>query len=92
MFKRVIVWAIVGAAVGNAVSSWLGIKFLNYWFRPPGVTGLDRCVPQINAAMSNLVHAQLIGVAAGFVLFLILGLFWYRRPRSASGGGAAAAR
>lgn len=80
MAKRLIIWSIVGLAIGNAISSWLGIRLLNYWFKPPGVTDQDRCIPQISAAMTDLVHVQLIGMAVGLVLFLVLGIFWYRRP------------
>ena len=80
MAKRVIIWALVGAAVGNAIASWFGPQLLNYWFRPPGVTEQDRCVMQIQAAMSELVRVQLVGMGIGLLLFLILGIFWYRRP------------
>lgn len=93
MAKRLIIWAIVGAAIGNAIASWFGPTVLNYWFRPPGVTDInDRCVAQVDAAMHQLVKLQLYGVGAGLVLFLILGVFWYRRPREAKPASPPAAR
>lgn len=80
MAKRLIIWAIVGAAIGNAIASWFGPSVLNYWFKPPGVTEADRCVMQVDAAMHELVKLQLWGIGIGLALFLILGIFWYRRP------------
>jgi hypothetical protein len=84
MAKRLLIWAVVGAAFGNLIGALLGPRVLSYWFRPPGVTDQDRCVVQIDAALNDLSKFEGVAAAIGLVLFIIIGVLWTRRRGAAA--------
>jgi hypothetical protein len=77
--KRLLMWAVVGAGLGDLVGVLLGGKVISYWFRPPGVTDQDRCVVQIEAALGDIAKFQGITATIGLVICVIAGIAWSRR-------------
>jgi hypothetical protein len=78
MVKRLLTWAVFGAALGNAVLAWLGMKF-EVWYATPGEKAPVSCAPQVQEAFARLAMWELVGAGAGMVAFLILGALWGRR-------------
>jgi hypothetical protein len=81
--KRLLIWAVIGAALGNALGVVAAVQFLPYWYRPPGVSEQDRCVSQIDSALTYMAKIQGIAAAVGLLLFLVLGVLWMRGRKKA---------
>jgi hypothetical protein len=77
--KRLLLWAVVGAALGTLVGAVSGISLITYWASPLVGAEQDRCVGQVNAALVDMARLQGISAAVGLVAFLILGIWWSRR-------------
>jgi hypothetical protein len=84
LMKRMALWAVVGAGLGDLVGMLIGGKMISYWVRPPGVTDQDRCVVEVDAALGELVKVQGAAAVVGLVLFVILGIVWGRRSSAAT--------
>ena len=84
MAKRVLLWALIGAALGDLAGVLLGGKMISYWVRPPGVTDQDRCVVEVDAALGELAKVQGVAALIGLVIFVIACLGWSRKRSSSA--------
>jgi hypothetical protein len=78
--KRLVFYLIFGAALGTLLSTWLGPKAIGWYFNPPVNIGIN-CHEAIRWAMNKLVLTQMIGVAAGAALGVII-FFGFGRKKT----------
>ena len=69
---------IIGLFLGFAVSSWLGPKYLAWYFNPPVELGIN-CTPAAEWGMSKLIRVQVIGMLLGGFGLWLVAYFMVRR-------------
>jgi hypothetical protein len=77
--KRLLIFLLSGALIGDIVSMIVSPAIL-VWYETPGDPGaMCNCVITVRTTSSHFIRYQLIGVLAGAVLLLIIGILI--RPR-----------
>jgi hypothetical protein len=76
--KRALYFALGGALIGIALTTWLAPGMITWYFSPPVETGFS-CNDPINWALRRLQTAQLWGIGVGGVLGLIVYGFVHRK-------------
>lgn len=77
--KKFMWFVFLGVAVGGALTSYIAPKAIAWYFEPPVIAGNITCRPSIEWALERLQWAQVLGSAAGAVVFALLFLAF--RPR-----------
>jgi len=89
--KTLGVFALLGAAIGNALSTLIAPAFLT-WYNTPGagaVQAICDTAKMSKEIFGQLIRAQLIGSVAGAVAFVVLGVLVVRRRKSGPAAPAA---
>ena len=80
--KRALSFALGGALLGIALTTWLAPGLIAWYFNPPVEMGGFSCTVPIAWALKRLQWAQLWGVVGGGVLGLVVyGVVQRRRVR-----------
>ena len=80
--KHALYFALGGALLGIALTTWLAPGMISWYFTPPVETGGMSCAAPIAWALRRLQAAQLWGVGVGGVLGLVVyGVAQRRRAR-----------
>jgi hypothetical protein len=77
--KRALYFALGGALLGIALTTWLAPGMISWYFNPPVETGGFSCNAAISWALRRLQSAQLWGIGVGGVLGLIVYGFVQRK-------------
>ena len=77
--KRAVYFALGGALLGIALTTWLAPGAIAWYFNPPVETGGFTCTAAIAWALRRLQTAQLWGIGVGGVLGLVVYGFVQRR-------------
>jgi hypothetical protein len=77
--KRALSFALGGALLGIALTTWLAPGMIAWYFNPPVETGGFSCNAAIAWALRRLQSAQLWGIGVGGVLGLVVYGFVQRR-------------
>lgn len=77
--KRALYFALGGALLGIALSTWLAPGIIAWYFKPPVETAGLSCTAAIAWALRRLQSAQLWGIGVGGVLGLVVYGFVQRR-------------
>ena len=78
--NRIVIFLLIGTALGSMLSSWLGPKAISWYFTPPINIGID-CSDAIDWALHKLLVTQSVGSAIGFLVGLAL-YFLFRYKKS----------
>jgi hypothetical protein len=70
--KRALYFALGGALIGIALTTWLAPGLIAWYFNPPVETGGFSCTAAIGWALRRLQSAQLWGIGVGGVLGLVV--------------------
>jgi hypothetical protein len=81
--QRALYFALGGALVGIALTTWLAPGMIAWYFNPPVETGGFSCSAPIAWALRRLQAAQLWGIGVGGVLGLVVYGFIQRRRNKA---------
>ena len=80
--KRALYFALGGALIGIALTTWLAPGMIAWYFNPPVETGGFSCTAAITWALRRLQSAQLWGIGVGGVLGLaVYGIVQRRRHK-----------
>ena len=66
-FKRVLLFALVGASVFTALSALAAPSFISWWYQPPVAPGAYDCTPSVEWALGRLVQAQAFAALFGAI-------------------------
>jgi hypothetical protein len=78
--KHALYFALGGALLGIALTTWLAPGLISWYFNPPVEMGGFSCTAPIAWALRRLQSAQLWGIGVGGVLGLVMyGLVQMRR-------------
>lgn len=78
--RKMIKYMIVGGAIGGMLSTWLGPKWISWYFTPPVNFGIN-CTAPVDWALNRFQWTQFVGVGAGAAVTLIL-YFVFRKNRN----------
>jgi hypothetical protein len=70
--KRALYFALGGALIGIALTTWLAPGMITWYFSPPVEAGGFSCTAAITWALRRLQAAQLWGIGVGGVLGLVV--------------------
>ncbi len=79
--RKAIVFSALGPVLGLLLATWIGPKFLLWWFKPPVNPGFD-CSPAIFWGMKRLIGIQIVGLAVGLIVGLLLAFALSRRQKT----------
>lgn len=88
--KRVLVYVLLGAIIGEVVATFISPALISWWNTPGAGASQTICdYPAIfRHAIDMLIRAQLIGAGVGAAVFLVVGILiaraTARRARSAT--------
>ncbi len=76
LFTRVLKVFSIGAGGGAVLATWVGPKFIPWYYEPGAAMGIT-CRPSIEGALLKYQWAQIIGICLGGILAWIVfyGLF-----------------
>ncbi|MFH1018827.1 MAG: hypothetical protein V1798_11700 [Pseudomonadota bacterium] len=83
--KKVAVFSALGPVIGLFVTTWMGPRFLLWWFKPPINPGFD-CSPAISWGMRRLIGVQIVGVVVGLIAGLLLAFLLAKRQKTQTPG------
>jgi hypothetical protein len=70
--KHALYFALGGALIGIALTTWLAPGMITWYFKPPVEMGGFSCTAPIQWALRRLQGAQLWGVVVGGILGLVM--------------------
>lgn len=81
IFKKLLVFALIGALVGDIAAMVIAPGMLA-WYETPGDNGaLCNCLVTVRSTTAHFVRAQAIGAGVGMAIFLLIGVFVVRGRR-----------
>ena len=81
-FKKLVVMILSGALLGD-IAAMLIAPMVLAWYETPGDNGaLCNCLVTVKSTTAHFIKAQAIGALGGAAVFLIIGLFVFRRSKS----------
>ena len=92
MSKKLLLYMLAGALIGNIAAMIISPAIL-VWYETPGDPGaLCNCVTTVRTTISQFIRGQLLGALAGAVLLLLIGVVRGKSQRppseqSPAGGG-----
>lgn len=82
LLKRSLFALLLGAVVGDALTTLVSAKFITWYNQPGGgQAALCPCEALSTGVVSQLIEYQLIGAAVGALVFLVLMLVFFRGPK-----------
>ncbi|HTO97836.1 MAG TPA: hypothetical protein VMK66_12385 [Myxococcales bacterium] len=73
--KRFSVFALLFALIFGLLATWLGPKFITYWYQPPvaaGAASAFHCTEAVEWALGKLVLTQVVGSIFGLLVGIVL--------------------
>ena len=87
--KHALYFALGGAIIGIALTTWLAPGMITWYFKPPVEMGSFSCTAPIQWALGQLQKVQLWGVVVGGVLGLVIyGIVQARNRRTQAQPGS----
>jgi LPXTG-motif cell wall-anchored protein len=78
--RRLLKIVIFGGAVGGSLATWIGPKWISWYFTPPVEFGVS-CTAPVEWALARFQWVQFYGIVGGVALTLAL-YFIFRKKRN----------
>lgn len=81
IFKKLLVFALIGALVGDIAAMVIAPSMLAWYETPGDTSALCNCLVTVRSTTAHFVRAQAIGAGVGLVILLVIGIFVVRGRR-----------